>query len=141
MPELPYKPNPLEAALLTLRLVEAKDKERKETGGEPITRFRVSEMTLKNLWRRKRLERDFIVAVEEWLLEGGWALLFAGSTYAMIKVPSVEGWARLSSKRIEHELEAVSRGKFKFETLRHLLTAEEDIATTKRRHRTATKNE
>jgi len=121
MSGLPYKPNPREAALLTLRLVEVKDNDRKKTGGEPITRFRISEMTLKRLWLRQRLERDFMVAVEEWLLEAGWALLFAGSTYGMIKVASVEGWARLTSKRIEDELAKASRGKFDFETLRHLL--------------------
>ena len=117
----PYKPIPLEAALLTLGLVEAKDKERKKAGGEPMTRFRLSETTLKRLWLRKRLERDFMVQVEEWLLEAGWALFFAGSTYAMIKVASVEGWTNLTSKQIKDELEKVSRDKFDFGTLRHLL--------------------
>jgi len=116
-----YKPDPLEAALLTLRLVEAKDKERKKASGEPMTRFRLSETTLKRLWLRKRLERDFMVQVEEWLLEAGWALFFAGSTYAMIKVASVEGWTSLTSKQIEDELENVARGKFDFGRLRHLL--------------------
>ncbi len=53
-------------------------------------------------------------------------LFFAGSTYAMIKVTSAEGWARLTSKRIEDELEKVSHGKFDFAALRHLLMPELD---------------
>jgi hypothetical protein len=123
---LPHKPKPQEAALLTLRLVEVNDKERQKAGGEPMTRFRISETTLKRLWLRKRLERYFMIEVEDWLLEAGWALFFAGSTYAMIKVTSAEGWARLTSKRIEDELEMVSRGKFDFAALRHLLMPELD---------------
>ena len=126
MTELPHKPGSLEAALLTLRLVEVNDQERKKMGGEPMTRFRISETTLKRLWLRKRLERAFMIEVEDWLLEAGWALFFAGSTYAMIKVTSAEGWARLTSKRIEDELEKVSRGNFDFAALRHLLMPELD---------------
>jgi hypothetical protein len=123
---LPHKPSPLEAALLTLRLVETKDKERKKAGDEPMTRFRLSETTLKRLWLRPRLESDFILQVEEWLLEAGWALFFAGSTYGIIKVASVEGWASLSFKQIEQELEKVSSGRFDFVSLQHLLTPDLD---------------
>ncbi len=126
MTALPHKPNPQQAALLTLMVVQVKDEERQKAGGEPMSRFRISETTLKRLWLRKRLERDFMVEVEDWLLEAGWALFFAGSTYAMIKVASVEGWARLTSKQIDNELEKVSRGKFDFEALRHLLMPELD---------------
>jgi hypothetical protein len=68
-----------------------------------------------------------MIQVEDWLLEAGWALFFAGSTYAMIKIASVEGWARLTSKQIEDELETVSGGRFDFETLRHLLMPELDL--------------
>ena len=56
----------------------------------------------------------------------GWALVFAGSTYGAIKVSAVESWPRLSSKRIEADLQQVSRGGFDFSTLEHLLDSAND---------------
>jgi hypothetical protein len=43
-----------------------------------------------------------------------------GSTYAMIKSASVDGWVRLGSKRIDDQLAAVERGTFDFDSLAHL---------------------
>jgi hypothetical protein len=39
-------------------------------------------------------------------------------------VTAVEGWVRLSSKRIQAELHDVKRGKFKIEDYAYLLTGE-----------------
>lgn len=100
-----------------MHLVKAKEKE----SGKEVTRFRVSEATLKRLFGRRRIPQDFLSEVEEWLFEGGWALFFAGSTYAMIKVSAVEGWTRLSSKRIAADLKSVSKGEFNFAELSYLL--------------------
>lgn len=122
MAGMPRRPDALEGALLVLRLIESKEKEL----GKGITRFRVSESTLKRLWGRKRIPLDYLHEVEEWLLRAGWALFFTGSTYAMIKATAVEGWNRLTSKRIETELDEVARGEFDFTKLRHLLMPSEE---------------
>ena len=122
-----YKPTPRECALLLLRVFESRNEER----SQPVTRARLSELTLKRLWLRQRLTREFLAEVEEWLLSAGWALLFAGSTYAAIKVAAVENWPRLSSKRIADELATVSKGEFDFAAWVHLLdtTDVEDTAS------------
>jgi hypothetical protein len=119
---LPHKPDPFEGALLALRLIEAKEQ---EDNHQKLTRFRVSETTLKRLWCRKRIPLDYLLEVQEWLIDAGWALVFAGSTYAMIKVSSVESWTRLGSKRVATEIELVSRGKYDFSQLRHLIADKE----------------
>jgi hypothetical protein len=134
----PHKPSALEGALLILGLAEAKEANRRgepngeepgdEASGEAarprLRRFRVSETTLKRVLGRQRIPLDYLAEVQEWLLDAGWALFFAGSSYAMIRSSSVEGWTRLSSKLIKTELDEVSRGQFKFETLYHLLHQE-----------------
>jgi hypothetical protein len=86
-----------------------------------VRRFRISESTLKAVAGRRRLPPDFIREVEEWLFDAGWALIFAGKTYAMIEVAAVEGWVRLSSKRIGDELKEVAAGRFDFDSLSHFL--------------------
>ncbi len=122
MAGMPHRPDALEGALLVLRLIESKEREL----GKGITRFRVSESTLKRLWGRSRIPLDYLHEVEEWLLTADWALFFAGSTYAMIKVAAVEGWNRLASKRIKTELDEVARGEFDFTKLHHLLMLGEE---------------
>jgi hypothetical protein len=112
-----YKPGPRECALLLLRLIENKEQERKGR----MTRMRLSDLTLKRLWDRARLTREFLAEVEEWLLAAGWALIFAGSTFAAVKVSSVENWPRISWKRIAEELASVSRDEYDFTALEHLL--------------------
>ncbi len=114
---LPHKPNALQGALLVLALVDSKEREI----GKSVTRFRVSQVTLSRLFCRKRISLDYLHEVEEWLLAAGWALFFAGSTYAMIRVSAVEGWNRLASKRIESELDQVARGTFNFTKFTPLL--------------------
>jgi len=122
MSSLPHKPDALEGALLVLALVDSKEKET----SKGITRFRVSESTLSRLFGRKRIPLGYLHEVEEWLLTAGWAMFFAGSTYAMIRVTAVAGWNRLASGRIRTELEEVARGQFDFTKLRHLLMPAEE---------------
>jgi hypothetical protein len=78
---------------------------------------------LKRVCARARLSSGFLEEVQEWLLVAGWALIFTGTTYALIKVTAVEGWTRLASKRIAAELEAVNKGKFDFTSQQHLLSS------------------
>lgn len=113
-----YKPDGRESALLLLRLIESRDSEREK----PMTRVRLAEITLKRLWNRKQLGDQFLADVCEWLLSAGWALFFAGSTYAAVQVSAVENWPAVSSKRIRTDIEAVRWAKFDFSTLEHLFS-------------------
>jgi hypothetical protein len=97
----------------------------KEPGKEvAVSRFRMSETTFKRLANRKRIPTEFL-AVQEWLFEAGWSLFFTGSSYAMIKSATVDGWVRLGSKRIADQLEAVRQGTFDFNSLSHLISPSE----------------
>jgi hypothetical protein len=116
---LPLKPTPLETALLMLRLIQSKGQDK----DSPITRFRVAEITLKRLACRQRLTTEFVLDVQDALLDAGWALFFAGSTFGMIKTGAVESWVRLGSKRIAADLEAVVRGEFDYGSVTGLMAA------------------
>jgi hypothetical protein len=99
-------PDPKEAAILLLLLVDAR---------EGATRVRLSEMTLKRLWGRRRLSDEFLAEVAEWLFRAGWALFLAKTTFAVVKTSVVHNWPRLSSKRIDAVIEKVQKGEFDFE--------------------------
>jgi hypothetical protein len=122
------KPNPFETALLLLSLVESREERLKEIGKEGrVSRFRMSETTLKRLANRKRIPEDYLFELQEWLFEVDWSLFFTGSTYAMIKSDAIDGWVRLGSKRIADRLRAVEQGTFDFNTLSHLIKSS-DVA-------------
>jgi hypothetical protein len=116
-----YKPNARECALLLLGLIERRDSGREK----PMTRVRLAEITLKRLWNRERLTEQFLSDVSDWLLTAGWALFFAGTTYAAVQIGAVENWPAISSKRMSDELRRVVRGQFDFDSLEHLLIAPE----------------
>jgi hypothetical protein len=119
-----YQPTARECAMLNLRLIEAKQTET----GKDVTRTRLSEATLRKLWCRSRLTTEFVHEVQEWLFMAGWVLFFAGSTYAMINVRVVDGWMRISAKRMATEIAEVRRAKFDFAGLEHLLLRHEEGA-------------
>jgi hypothetical protein len=111
-----YKPSDRESALLLLHLIAVRDGGREKL----TTRIRLSESTLKRLWNRKRLSDDFLSGVSEWLLTAGWALFYAGSSYAAVQTSAVENWPAISSKRISKDIKAVREGRFVFDTFEHL---------------------
>ena len=92
-----------------------------------MTRVRLAEVTLKKLWDRHRLTEGFLHAVEDWLLTGGWALVFASKTYAAVRIDAVLNWPRISSTRIADELLDVKRGEYDFGQLEHLLIVDEMV--------------
>jgi hypothetical protein len=100
----PYQPDALECAILLMLLVQPKER----------TRARLAEITLKRLWKRRRLGDEFLREVTDWLFRAGWALFYAGTTFGMVKTKSVEGWPRVTSKELEAELEKLARGQFDF---------------------------
>jgi hypothetical protein len=116
-----YKPDGRESALLLLRLIEEREQRRKEK----MTRVRLAEMTLKDLWNRQHLPEQFLRDVQEWLLTAGWALIAAGSTFAAVRTSAVENWPRVSSKRLAPMLQKMKAGKFNFADLEHLIVIDE----------------
>jgi hypothetical protein len=118
-----FQPNARQAALLVLHLLGTGGVDRRE-----VSRARLTEITIRRLWRRTRVSEGFLLEVQEFLLGAGWALFWAGSSYAIIRVAAVEGWPRISSKRIENDLERLSRGRFDFDEMEHLLLSVDDIA-------------
>lgn len=130
MPIEPFRPTAFQSALLLLRLRESRDEEKrgvktKAQEEKGMTRFRVSELTLKRICGRPRLHAEFLTEMQDWLLRAGWAFFFADRSFGMIKLEAVESWTRLGSKRIADELDAVAKGGFDFTTLVQL--AEPDL--------------
>jgi hypothetical protein len=113
-----YKPNSRECALLLLRMIEEREDRRKK----PMTRVRVSELSLKRRWNRQRLTQDLLSQVGEWMLTAGWALFDASTTYAAVRVDAAENWPSVSSKRTDKELKNVTTGDFNFGKLEHLIS-------------------
>jgi hypothetical protein len=107
-------------ALLLLLLVTVRNQ---DTPG--VSRVRLSETTLRRLWRRDRISRELLEEVQEWLWRGGWSLFYARTTYALIRTSAVLSWARLSSKRMAQELEQVRDGTFDFDSCLHLIREDE----------------
>ena len=133
--EEPFRPTAFQSALLLLRLHELRDEEKKnktktkETEDKKVqgmTRFRVSELTLKRISGRPRLHPEFLIEMQDWLLRAGWAFFFADRSFGMIKLEAVETWTRLGSKRIAKELDAVAKDDFDFAPL--LKLAEADLS-------------
>jgi hypothetical protein len=113
----PTQPDARQCAMLVAHLLRAKGKE----VTKPVTRARLSEVTIRRLFRRQRLPPQFLNEVQEWLFRAGWVLFSAGTTYAVVKAEVVDGWGRISSKRIRNDLEMVGRGRFDFDPLEDLL--------------------
>jgi hypothetical protein len=111
--------------VLVLRVMQAREQ---ETNRE-VSRARISQSTIRRLCGRSQIGGDFLVEIQEILLAAGWCFFLVGPSYfAIIKVKSVEGWGRISSKRIADELKSVPRGQFNFENLEPLLLAERNPA-------------
>ena len=94
-------------------------------GNREVTRARLSEITLRRLFKRRRVSPELLAEVQEWLFRVGWVLFFAGTTYAVVKMSVIDGWGRISSKRIQAELEKAGRGEFDYDSLEHLLIGPE----------------
>jgi hypothetical protein len=122
-PIWPRLPNAQECAILLLHMIEVR-------GGDlqPVNRVRLSELTLRRLWRRNRLGSEFLEEVQEWLSRGGWTLFFAQNTFAAIKTSAVQNWVRVSSKLIADDLDLVERGEFDFQNYLHLISSDNGVA-------------
>lgn len=114
-----------QAALLLLRALE----ERGERRPKPLTRARLSHVTLRRLWRREQLTREWFDGVNEWLLSAGWVLFQAGPIFGVVKTSVVENWPRVAAKHIAAEIEELLQDRQKFQTLDRLFEKGEPAAT------------
>ncbi len=119
-----YQPTARQCALLIVRVMQAREQ---ETNRE-VSRARISQNTIRRLCNRAQIASDFLLEIQEILLAAGWCLfLVSPSHFAIIKAKSVEGWGRISSKRIGEELKSVPIGRYNFDNLEPLLLmAEKD---------------
>jgi len=118
-----YKPDCREAAMLLLHAIQ----ERGNRRGKPLTRGRLSRVTLKRLWNREQLTEQWLDEVNEWLLSAGWTLVFAGRTFGAVKTEIVENWPRIASKYLDPVIDEVKQGSFDFSQLEHLLKSEQAL--------------
>jgi hypothetical protein len=112
-----------EGAMLILHLLGTKSA---EPSSKEVTRCRISEMTMRRLFRRKHISQEFLIRVQNWLFRAGWVLFFAGDSYAVVKLSVVNGWIRIGSKRVAEDLRQAERGSFDYKDLEPLLLADED---------------
>jgi hypothetical protein len=119
-----YKPDGRECALLLLQLIDEREGRRKGRKGG-MTRVRLAEVTLKDLWNRELLTDGFLRDVQDWLLTAGWTLFYAGKTFGAVKTAAVQNWPRASSTRLTPTLVKVKSGKFNFDDLAHFIPIEE----------------
>jgi hypothetical protein len=119
-----FRPVEWQCALLILRLIQAREEEfERKKERRMVSRARISQNTIRRLWGRSQISSDFLLAVQEYLLAAGWALFCIGPSYfAIVKLESVQGWSRISSKRIADELKLVPRGDFPWKKYEGLLT-------------------
>ena len=113
------RPDERQCAMLIIHLL--KERQQELGGNREVTRARLSEITIQRLFKRRRISSEFLAEVQEWLFRVGWILFFAGTTYAVVKMKVVDGWGRISSKRIQRDLEKVGTGEFDFDSLEDLL--------------------
>jgi hypothetical protein len=117
-----HQPTARQCALLILRLMQV----REEEVHREVSRARISQSTLRKLCGRSQIANDFLLEIQEFLLAAGVSLFCVGPThYAIITLKAVEGWGRISSKRIEDDLRLVAHGKYDFEQLEPLLIPRE----------------
>jgi hypothetical protein len=116
-----YKPDCREAAMLLLHAIQ----ERGNRRGKPLTRARLSRVSLKRLWNREQLAEPWLDEVNEWLLSAGWTLVYAGTTFGVVKTDVVENWPRIASKYLNPVIDEVKQGSFDFSQLERLLKPEE----------------
>jgi len=120
-----FQPNPRQAAITILRVLKARELET----DRPINRARISQTTVRKACGRAQLSIGYLEELRETLLAAGYCFFCAGpSHYGIIKVGAVEGWARISGKRIGNDLAAIARGQFDFEAHEGLLLAEPQTA-------------
>ncbi len=103
---LTYRTTPAETATLTVFLIQDYTADR----GKATTRIRLSANTLRALSNRVTLRHIF---VDDWIEELevlGWLGIRYADGFALIETQSIDGWGRVSSKRVRPLLKLVHAG-------------------------------
>lgn len=104
-----YLPNADDVAVLTIYL-GCKYAQEKQT---KLTRFRISNRSLRKIARRSHLREAFLDEWENALAARRWTVIRDGDNNAIIRKDAIDGWARISSKRISADLEGISPSKIR----------------------------
>jgi len=92
------------AYLIALNALEyGKERERE------ITQYRFSAATLRRLAERARIREAFLIELEDELRRLGWLLVWSSEIeFGVFRVTKLEGWPKLSSKRVNMYAELFS---------------------------------
>jgi hypothetical protein len=104
-----YLPTAAEVAVLSIFLGWAYAEEKKTR----LTRFRISSRTLRKIARRSHLRDVFLDEWADELDRRGWKVIWDGDNQGLIRRDAIDGWARLSSKRIADNLENMNASTIK----------------------------
>lgn len=117
-------PNPYEIALLFLLAI----KRYREQHGKEITRLRFSARSLHRLTGRERLHGSVYYDVFEQLRWHGWTAFLLRDGVALILTTSVEGWTKVSSRRVSVEISDAAKGRLDVSKLEVELGIDDDVS-------------
>jgi hypothetical protein len=113
---------------MLLFLLAVQDSERRLK--RSVQRARLPRGTLRRLWMRERFTDDFLQEVGSWLLNSGWVLIDAGSTFGAVRADGIRNWPRISANNLESTIKKVRNGEFGAEEFAKLEEAVVDITET-----------
>lgn len=119
----------VEIATLLAELVAKKNEQRRGN----LTRMRVSERSMRDIFHRTRTTPELFDQVQEILLQSGWCLFWTGTCFAVVAADIAESWPLVSSKRIDDQLKQVRARNYDFVTRGKKLLSERYIATKRSR--------
>lgn len=101
-----YRPDAFEVAILINEMVRSYSEEQ----GKGLSRFRLSEKTIRRISLRHALREAFLEELSDELSEFGWLSFRDGAYLCVIQQESVGGWTRLGSRRVAEITLALRRG-------------------------------
>jgi hypothetical protein len=121
----PKRPTASQCASVLLHVFALTDKSRNKSGRKPLTRAKLSQGMLKELWKRPRLTPEFVQEVSDWLVGAGWVLFYAGRIYGAVRVSAVVNWPRVSANPLPaQEREKIAAGNYDYSPHYSLLLPE-----------------
>lgn len=66
-----------------------------------VSRYRFSYSTLAFIANRQRLSPDFLMELDNELVELGWSFINMGDSFAIVKTDKINQWTKLAHKRVE----------------------------------------
>ena len=113
--EGPKWPSASQCASLLLHVFALTDKSRTKSTRKPLTRAKLSQGMLRELWKRPRLTPEFVQEVSDWLVGAGWVLFYAGRVYGAVRVSAVANWPRVSANPLpSQDREKIAAGNYDY---------------------------